>query len=190
MRTRQGTTADSPLRGVHPLTHPGAVAHARPGGESRDRSEEKPDRAQGASIRYSTPNHLALGLGSRRSSVATLAGFPTATPRPLQAAAPTPAALSKSQKHLRIDRRDDPPLPDTTMKPLDTVIVNIEILPDKLAQQLVRLGDRLTIEQILGLLDRPQRPQRPLGILRHPGERPLPLALVRHRQSGFSDGCS
>ena len=37
------------------------------------------------SIRYSTPNHLALGLGSRRSSVATLAGFSTIAPGPVQA---------------------------------------------------------------------------------------------------------
>ena len=75
---------------------------------------------------------------------------------------------------LRIDRRDDPPLPGTAMQPRDAVIVDIEVLTQQLTQEPVSLGDCLIIDQPLGLLD---RAQRPLGVLRDPGQHPLPLGL-------------
>ena len=58
------------------------------------------------------------------------------------------------------------------MQPRHAVIVDVEVLADQLAQQPVRVGDPLVVEQPVGLLD---RPQRPLGVLGDPGEHPLAL---------------
>jgi hypothetical protein len=77
--------------------------------------------------------------------------------------------------HLRIDDRDDPIRPRATMQPRDTVIVDVEVLADQLAQQPVRRRDRLVVEQPVSV---PDRPQRPLGVLGDAREHPLALGLL------------
>ena len=64
-------------------------------------------------------------------------------------------------------------------------MIDLEVLADQLAQQIVRRFDRLILEQPVGLLD---GRQCPLGVLRHPGQHPLTLSLLPPRASGFSPG--
>src|ERR1035438_895601 len=61
------------------------------------------------------------------------------------------------------------------MKPRNTVLVDVEILADQLTQQLVRGLDLLVVKRPVRLLD---GLQRPLGVLRDPGEHPLALGLL------------
>lgn len=53
--------------------------------------------------------------------------------------------------------------------------MDVEVLADELAQQAVRVGDPCLTQQPVGVLD---RLQRALGVLRRPGEHPLPLGLL------------
>ncbi len=76
--------------------------------------------------------------------------------------------------HLRVDRRDDPIWPRPAGQPRDPVLIDIEVLADQLPQQLVRREDRRVLKQPIGLLD---GLQRALGILSHPAQHPLALAL-------------
>ena len=59
------------------------------------------------------------------------------------------------------------------MQPGNTLI-DVEVLADQLAEQIVRRLDLLVIEQPLRLLD---REQRSLRVLRDPGQHPLALSL-------------
>src|ERR1039458_1414393 len=61
------------------------------------------------------------------------------------------------------------------MKPRNTVLVDVEILADQLTQQLVRGLDLVVVKRPVRLLD---GLQRPLGVLRDPGEHPLALGLL------------
>jgi hypothetical protein len=61
------------------------------------------------------------------------------------------------------------------MKPRNTVLVDVEVLADQLAQQIVSGLDLLVLEQPVRPLD---GLQRPLGVLRDPGEHPLALGLL------------
>src|SRR5208282_6883163 len=56
----------------------------------------------------------------------------------------------------------------------NAVLIDIEVLPDQLAEQLPCSLDRLVLQQPVGLLD---REQRALRVLRYPGQHPLPLRL-------------
>src|SRR3954471_4694285 len=60
------------------------------------------------------------------------------------------------------------------MQPRDPVLVDVEILPDQLTQQIMSSLDRLVVEQTC-LRD---GPQRPFGVLGDPGEHPLALGLL------------
>jgi hypothetical protein len=71
------------------------------------------------------------------------------------------------------------------MQPRDTVIIDIEVLADKLAQQLVSSRDRFVVQQPLSQRD---RDQRTLRVLRNTGQYPLPLGLLTPPPSGFSPG--
>src|SRR5438128_1115915 len=77
--------------------------------------------------------------------------------------------------YLGVDRRDDPVATGPTMQARHAVLVDVEVLADQFAQQLVRRLRHIIIEQPRRPLD---RGQRPLGILGHPGEHPLPLGFL------------
>jgi hypothetical protein len=61
------------------------------------------------------------------------------------------------------------------MKPRHTLLVDVEVLADQLAQQIMRGLDLLVLEQPVRVLD---GLQRPLGVLRDPGKYPLALGLL------------
>ena len=71
------------------------------------------------------------------------------------------------------------------MQPRDAVVVDVEVLADQLAQQPVRLADRLVVKQPVGPLD---GPQRALGVLGDPVSIRSRSAFSRQRQSGLSPG--
>lgn len=77
--------------------------------------------------------------------------------------------------HLGVDRRDDPVAAGSTMQARHAVLVDVEVLADQFAQQLVCRLHHIIIEQPRRPLD---RGQRPLSVLGHPGEHPFPLGLL------------
>jgi hypothetical protein len=77
--------------------------------------------------------------------------------------------------HLGVDCGADPVRASPAMKPRNTVLIGVEVLADQLAQQVVRGLDLLVLEQSVRPLD---GLQRPLSVLRDPGEHPLALGLL------------
>ena len=128
-------TSDLNVRAQHTRARPSGPAptaaprrvSSRPArwGNLGDRSEKKRDRAQGAVYPpLPHPNHLALGLGSRRSSVATLAGFPPSALGPSQASAAMPSiprGRRSSPGLARITSPRLPPLNGTCLHPATTI---------------------------------------------------------------------
>jgi hypothetical protein len=77
--------------------------------------------------------------------------------------------------HLGVDRRQDAVPAGAAVEAGHAVLVDLEVLAHQLAQQAVRLPDGLLLKQPVGPLDRAQRPLRVLG---HARQHPLPLRAL------------
>ncbi len=71
------------------------------------------------------------------------------------------------------------------MQPRDTVVIDVEVLADQIAQQPVRVGDALVVKQPVSPLD---GTQRALGVLRDTRQHPLALGLLTPATIGLVVG--